>query len=103
MELRRGDQGRLRRGRWRGRRRTRPAFQGETGDSGYAAESLGKRRKRKSHLIGQRVGVGCDESNFSDLGRTEAKFTYVEERTGDVGVKTMNPNNSSEKLCCKGW
>lgn len=47
--------------------------------------------------------VGCDESNFSDLGRSEAKFTYEEERAGDVGMKTMNPNNSSEKLCCKGW
>ena len=47
--------------------------------------------------------VGCDESNFIDLGRTEAKFKYVEERTGDVGVKTMNPNKSSEKLCSKGW
>lgn len=62
-------------------RRIRPARQGERGDSSYPAESLGKRRKRKSHWTRQHVVVGHDKSNFSGLGRTEAKFKCVEERT----------------------
>ena len=41
--MRRNKQGRLRQSREQGRRRTRPVFQGETGDP---IESLGKRRKR---------------------------------------------------------